>query len=471
MPAPRPANLRPVTSPTPLTPGSVVVGKYRLESLIGQGGMGEVWIATNLVLESRVALKVLLRSLQKHEEAAQRLLREARAAARVSHRNIVQVFDFGYIDTGQPFIVMELLRGESLGERLVRAIRLPAIQAVEILVPVAHALSTAHAKGIIHRDLKPWNIFLAVDESNVETPKVVDFGIAKLDSTHMQRVTTDGSVLGSPEYLSPEQALGETDIDARSDIWALAVTLYETITGRLPFEETVYNRLLRRIIEDDPIPTTVHAAGDDHLWEIIQKGLTKDRKQRWQSAFDMGAALELWLERHNVSSTGGTFRRSFEVGEGSSLELTDFDVVGAAELPVDGEKTREAVTARRGPGKWMIAAAAGAVAGLGAAGLAAAFAWSGGEAPAPAGSSAPAIAASSAPVIATSAPQAPPSAAAQPELPSRRDTPPAASMTEPAATPSATAKKVAPPRVAPPPARTTGSKAAGVPTIPTEPNF
>jgi len=447
-----------------------VVGKYRLESLIGQGGMGEVWIATNLVLESRVALKVLLRSLQKHEEAAQRLLREARAAARVSHRNIVQVFDFGYIETGQPFIVMELLRGESLGERLVRAIRLPAIQAVEILVPVAHALSTAHAKGIIHRDLKPWNIFLAVDESNTETPKVVDFGIAKLDSTHMQRVTTDGSVLGSPEYLSPEQALGETDIDARSDIWALAVTLYETITGRLPFEETAYNRLLRRIIEDDPIPTTEHAAGDEHLWEIIQKGLAKERKQRWQSAFDMGAALELWLERRNVFSTGGTFRRSFEAGEGSSLELTDFDVVGGAESTVDKVETREAVPVRRGPGKRMIAAAAGAVAGLGAAGIVAAYALSGGETPAPTGSSAPMIAGSSAPVIASSAPQASPSATAQPDVSARGDTPPAAPTTSPVATPAATVKVVAPPRAAPPPART-GGKAPGVPTIPTEPNF
>lgn len=461
--APRPNNVRPVPAPSPLAPGSVVVGKYRLESLIGQGGMGEVWVATNLVLESRVALKLLLRSLVKQDEAAQRLLREARAAARVSHRNIVQVFDFGYIETGQPFIVMELLRGESLGERLARAVRLPAIQAVETLVPVAHALSTAHTKGIIHRDLKPWNVFLAVDESNVETPKVVDFGIAKMSSTHVQRVTMDGTVLGSPEYLSPEQALGEPDIDARADIWALAVTLYETITGRLPFEDAAYNRLLRRIIEDDPIPTTAHAAGDDRLWQILRKGLAKKREERWQSAFEMGSALEQWLESHNVHSTGGTFRRSFEAGVGSTLELTDADFVSGAALPASGAETRNATRSGRRPNLMVTAAAAGVLLGLGAAAFVALRIASPAQPPSPAVSSSSPV--TIAPPSTMPAPSPPASIASARANESLAASAPAS--TAPSALPT---KSIAPPRGAPAPART-GSKTGPVPAIPTEPNF
>jgi len=296
----------------------VIAGKYRLETQVGQGGMGEVWVATNLVLDSKIALKVLLRSLLDNAEAGERLLREARAAARISHRNIVQVYDFGYVETGEPFIVMELLRGESLGDRLARVSRLPAVQAVEILVPVAHALATAHAKGIVHRDLKPGNVFLAVDESNAETPKVVDFGIAKMkDAKHQSRVTQDGNVMGSPEYLSPEQAIGEADIDARADVWALSVTLYESITGRLPFDDPSYNRLLHMIVEDNPVPTTELGAGDAELWTILEKGLHKKRDERWQSVFEMGAALEEWLRSHGVYITGGTFARVVETGDGS----------------------------------------------------------------------------------------------------------------------------------------------------------
>ena len=224
-----------------LKPGTVLANKYRLDDLIAEGGMGEVWVATNLVLEVRVALKVLRRSLVEDAEAEGRLLHEARAAAGIAHVNIIQVFDFGYVESGEPFIVMELLRGEDLGGRLARLGRLSAVHAVELIVPVTSALYAAHSKGIVHRDIKPQNIFVVADDSGLEYPKVVDFGIAKNQLRHAPKLTSDGRVVGSPEYLSPEQARGENTVDARADIWALAVTLYECITGELPFSDISYN--------------------------------------------------------------------------------------------------------------------------------------------------------------------------------------------------------------------------------------
>ncbi|MBI5534030.1 MAG: protein kinase [Deltaproteobacteria bacterium] len=338
--------------------GTIIAGKYRIESAIAKGGMGEVWIATNVILDSKVAIKVLLRSLVDSTEAAERLLREARAAARISHRNIVQVYDFGYIETGEPFIVMELLRGENLSDRLVRAVRLQAVQAVEIIIPITHALATAHAKGIIHRDLKPGNIYLAVDESNIETPKIVDFGIAMMASTKYQpRVTQNGNVLGSPEYLSPEQALGEHDIDARADVWALSVTLYESITGRLPFEDESYNRVLRKIVDDPPTPTTEFAAGDSELWAIIEKGLAKKREDRWQTVAAMGAALEGWLAPRGGLTSSGSFRREIITASNAALVLGESDI--ATETPEPPPKPAELPqTALPAPSKrrpWLIA--------------------------------------------------------------------------------------------------------------------
>jgi serine/threonine-protein kinase len=432
--------------------GAVIAGKYRLENAIARGGMGEVWVATNLVLESKVALKVLLRSLVASPEASARLLREAQAAARINHNNIVQVFDFGYIETGEPFIVMELLRGESLGDRLERTVRLSAVSAVEIIVPTAHALATAHSKGIVHRDLKPWNIFLSVDESNLEIPKVVDFGIAKMAVQHTQRVTLEGHVLGSPEYLSPEQAVGDQDIDARADVWALSVTLYESIVGKLPFEDEIYNRLLRKIVEDDPVPTTEHAAGDAALWEIIKKGLQKKRENRWQTAAELGTALENWLEEQGVYTTGATFHRSSEIavqGAPRVMTLSAGDIETADREPLPQRAVRPRL-------RNMLVAATVVVLGLAAAVWAAAS-----RTP----SSVPNTAVASSPMANVSVVATPPVTASV--LASAQSTvPPAVSMSS--APPKAIASGLKTP---PSPSRAPPLKTNVVPAIPTEPNF
>ncbi len=282
--------------------GEVVADKYRLLKLVAEGGMGSVWIAQNLALDAQVALK-LIRSDIGTEGADDRLLTEARATARLKHPGIIRVFDFGRTHFGDPFIVMELLTGESLGDVLDREGRLPATQAVQLMLPIADGLAAAHAKQVVHRDLKPDNVFLADSDGRLQ-PKLLDFGIAKVtreERRRNRRLTDAGTVLGSPDYMSPEQARGAEDVDHRADIWAYCIVLYEAVTGRVPFQDANYNALLRHIIESD-IPSILdHAAGDAALWEILKKGLEKDRDVRYQSIRHLAEDLAAWLVSHGVS--------------------------------------------------------------------------------------------------------------------------------------------------------------------------
>jgi eukaryotic-like serine/threonine-protein kinase len=260
--------------------------------------MGAVWRAHNETLDVDVALKLIHRNLVS-EDSADRLLQEARAAAKLGHSAIVRVFDFGRTKFGEPFIVMELLEGEDLGTLLERRGRLSAIRAVQTILPIVHALDAAHSKGIIHRDLKPENIFVAKEDGQRLQPKIVDFGVAKLDGGDV-RVTRTGALLGSPAYMSPEQARGD-DIDHRADIWSLCVVLYEIITGRIPFEGKNANATLYAIIANDPPPLTMFASGDDELWTILSIGLAKDPDKRWQTMRTLGEALARWLRARGVN--------------------------------------------------------------------------------------------------------------------------------------------------------------------------
>src|SRR5450432_2208288 len=294
------SQIRPLGTPR-YAAGDVIAGKYRLESILGEGGMGTVWHAFNLQLEAPVALKLIRAELDR-ELFTQRLKQEARAAAKLGHPGIVRVFDVGDSEFGDPFIVMELLHGRSLSALLVAEHRLPATHAVQLLLPVADALSVAHAKGIVHRDLKPDNIFLAVDDEEQLQPKLVDFGIVKLagQSSTDKHLTQAGTVLGSPEYMSPEQARGREDLDHRTDIWSFCVVLYETVAGMTPFAGINYNALMRSIVEDEPPSLMAYLASDESLWEIIRRGLAKDVEQRFRSMSDLGRALAAWLLRQGI---------------------------------------------------------------------------------------------------------------------------------------------------------------------------
>jgi serine/threonine-protein kinase len=283
----------------PYVPGDVIAAKYRLQRLLGEGGMGSVWAAHNVALDSPVAIK-LIRGETERESLSMRLQQEARAAARLGHPAIVRVFDIGQTDRGDPFIVMELLEGESLAAKLDRSGRLPGIEVVQILLPIADALRAAHAKGIVHRDIKPDNIFVAI-EGDVVQPKLVDFGIAKVEhAAGTSQLTQHGVVVGSPDYMSPEQARGDTVIDYRTDIWAFSVVLYEAVTGRLPFDAQNYNALLRSIVEDTPPSVLALAAGDPELSHIVAVVMDKDREKRWRSMQELGRALAAWLKHRGV---------------------------------------------------------------------------------------------------------------------------------------------------------------------------
>jgi len=281
--------------------GSVVAQKYRLVRILGEGGMGAVWVAQNLTLGVQVALKLIRAEIEgKVDGLSERLLTEARAAASIGHPAIIQVFDFGLTEHGEPFIAMELLKGESLSQVLKRRGRIAAGRAVRTLLPVIEALCVANQRGIVHRDLKPDNIFLAQQANRVQ-PKVLDFGIAKLSETFSANLTCEGTVLGSPAYMSPEQARGENDVDFRTDMWALCVVLYEMVTGVHPFTGANWHGLMWSIMEGKPKSLAEHEIEEPALWAILQRGLAKERDQRFGSMFEFGQMLALWLIDQGVT--------------------------------------------------------------------------------------------------------------------------------------------------------------------------
>jgi hypothetical protein len=311
--------------------GDVIADRYRLGRKLGEGGMGEVWLAHNETLDIDVAIK-LIRGEIATPEMAERLLHEARAAARLGHPSIVRVNDFGSTGRGDPYIVMELLDGEDLATTLAKRGRLSPIKAIRTLLPIAHALTVAHTKGIVHRDLKPENVFLARNDEGQIHPKLVDFGVAKLEKVHSNRLTQSGALLGSPLYMSPEQARGD-DVDHRADIWAFAVVLYETVAGRPPFDGKNYNAIIYSIIANPAAPITDIGVGDADLWAILDRGFQKDPDRRWYSMRDFGEALARWLVDRGIQDDIG----------GASLSANwlqwkkDEDALAAAPQGIDAQ--------------------------------------------------------------------------------------------------------------------------------------
>jgi serine/threonine protein kinase len=238
-------------------PGLILAGKYRVGSQLGRGGMGSVWLAEHLTLGSEVAIKVIEPAAAHDETARRRFLQEAKAAASLGGAHVVQIFDYG-IEDGTPFIVMERLVGETLGQRLAREGVLEPELVSTIFTHVGRAMQKAHDAGIVHRDLKPDNVFL-VGSGEELVAKVLDFGVAKAPR-HDDLGTSTGALLGSPLYMSPEQAHGAKIVDQRSDLWALAVIAFQCLTGRVPFQGAGWGELIAKICRDPPpVPSTVHA--------------------------------------------------------------------------------------------------------------------------------------------------------------------------------------------------------------------
>ncbi|MFO0760720.1 MAG: serine/threonine-protein kinase [Byssovorax sp.] len=274
-----------------LRAGLVLDGRYRLERPLGEGGMGLVWVAEQLALERKVAIKSLRFA---GGDLRDRLRREALALASVHHPAIVQVHDYGETADGVPYVVMELVSGESLAAHLARRGPMAAEEAVALALPRLDGLAAAHAAGIIHRDIKPSNVLLGVGPDGI-TPKLLDFGIAFVERGDYARITRDGGVLGTPVYMAPEQARGE-QADARADVWGVATLIYELIAGEPPFLHGNLVEVLRRIVEQPP-PYPREARGlNGRLWSILTAALRKSRDERTGSVKELRGALSAWLE-------------------------------------------------------------------------------------------------------------------------------------------------------------------------------
>jgi eukaryotic-like serine/threonine-protein kinase len=280
-----------------LAEGSTVGCRYRLTSLIGEGGMASVWRASDETLQRSVAIKLLyFRAHRDPQHAVEQFLREARIAASIQHRNVVQTVDFGTTDDGIPYMVMELLHGESLATRMEREPRLSPQEFVRVASLTLRGLAAVHDAGIVHRDLKPQNIFLEQD-GDAWYPKILDFGISRSMAAHGQRpsaiATQQGLVIGTPHYMSPEQARGEAEIDKRSDIYSMGAIIYEALTGRVPFDAETPGELLVKILSGDPPPMrAVHPDVPELLSDCVAQAMAHDREHRFVDARVFRRALQ-----------------------------------------------------------------------------------------------------------------------------------------------------------------------------------
>ncbi len=272
-------------------PGSVLLGKYRVDKVIGVGGMGAVVGAQHLQLDERVAIKFLLPEMVKHDEVVQRFLREARAAIKIRSEHCVRVFDVGRLENNAPYMVMEFLEGQDLGAFGSR--QLPIHDVVDWVLQASEALAEAHTIGIVHRDLKPANLFLTRRADGTPCVKVLDFGISKQATSGGDvGVTKTQAVLGSPRYMSPEQMRSTKDVDARADIWALGAVIYELIAGAPPFDGETVTALFAAILQDEPKPLSAWRSDISPALEAAVRGcLEKDRARRYASIAHFAAAL------------------------------------------------------------------------------------------------------------------------------------------------------------------------------------
>jgi eukaryotic-like serine/threonine-protein kinase len=333
--------------------GDVVAGKYRIEDVIGEGGMGAVYAATHTLTGKRVALKWMLPELAADEGAVQRFIREAQAAGRIDHPNVVDVYDVGEHD-GSTFLVMEYLQGETLTAAFNRG-GLDARHIIQLLIPAMRGVAAAHKTGVVHRDLKPDNVFLCRSgDGSYREPKVLDFGISKVSAGEGQlnpRLTRTGAVMGTPYYMSPEQVRGSSDVDQRTDVYAFGVILYEALTGRVPFDANAYSALVLEIATGTPKRLRdLRPDLPKGLEDVVLKAMARDPADRYRDVDSLARALEPFAE-------GVTFRS--ERGDPSapqrSLNTTATPFVSDGPVNVPG--------VRRGSVGLVIASVGIAVAG------------------------------------------------------------------------------------------------------------
>ncbi len=285
----------PIPAPGTVVPGQLLAGKYRVERVLGEGGMGIVLAAMNEMLHQRVAVKLLRPGALENTEALGRFLREARAAAKLRSEHVARVVDTGSLEDGRPYMVMEYLEGQDLGDVIEKASPPPTIaQSVDYVLQVCEAIAEAHGAGIVHRDLKPRNLFLTRTVDGRPLVKVLDFGISKLDDgQENMQLTRTTEVIGSPSYMSPEQLRSARYVDHRTDIWALGVILYELLSGRLPFYASTVTELVAVVLmEREPPLAQLRADVPAQLSNVIGRCLAKRPEDRYQSVLELVHDLE-----------------------------------------------------------------------------------------------------------------------------------------------------------------------------------
>jgi serine/threonine protein kinase len=292
-------------APRDLT-GKTIGGKYLVRAVLGEGGMGTVFEAENLAIGRTVAVKVLHPTQARKRVAVKRFHQEARAAGAIGHPNICEVYDLGTLDDGSPYLVMERLVGETLADRIASEGGLPFDDVIDVLTQVLSGLVAAHEKGIVHRDIKPENIFLTRRVGCPPVAKLLDFGVSKMISPVLSGereddldLTRTGMVMGTPFYMSPEQARGDRNLDARVDLYACGVILYEALTGRRPYVAANYNALLLQILSTSPRPAReLRPALPQGFDEVLDKSMARHRDDRFQSAAEFQRELQTLRDRH-----------------------------------------------------------------------------------------------------------------------------------------------------------------------------
>lgn len=317
-----------------VNPGDVLGGKYRVERVLGAGGMGVVVAARHVELGQRVALKFMLKEAMADPSHAERFLREARASVQLKSVHTARVLDVGKLANGEPFMVMEYLDGKDLDEVLRIHGPLPPHVACDYILQASEALAEAHGLGMIHRDVKLKNIFLTKTVDGRPLVKVLDFGLAKQTGVGGDvSLTATSSVFGSPQYMSPEQMRSAKDVDTRSDIWSLGVCLYELLTGRVPFDAAGVAEICAMVLKDPVPPPSRFVRGlPGDLEAVVLRCLEKDPRRRFQNVAELAFALE------SYAAEEGSARRILQVME--TAQKTDVPTIVSTEVPPIDDRAR-----------------------------------------------------------------------------------------------------------------------------------